>query len=69
MYEFKVQGLTCKNCVKSLKEAIHSIDPKADLEVNLPAQTIKVQNAIDLKSIEGVIEKEGYPIIERRQLA
>ncbi len=68
MYEFKVQGMTCRNCVNSLKKAIQSLDPKVDLEVNLPAQTVKVQSDIDLNSIERAIEEAGYPVIEKRQL-
>lgn len=69
MYEFKVQGMTCRNCVNSLKKAIQALDPKVDLEVNLPAQTVKVRSDIDLNSIERAIEEAGYPVIEKRQLA
>ncbi|QDK44676.1 copper chaperone [Bdellovibrio sp. ZAP7] len=65
MYEFKVQGMTCKNCVNSVRKAIQSVDPKADPEINLPAQTIKLQSVIDFISLESALEEAGYPIIEK----
>ncbi len=68
MYEFKVQGMTCPSCAKSMRMALHSIDAEADVEVNLPSQTVKVKSSKSQKEVAAIIEEAGYPVLEARQI-
>lgn len=68
MYEFKVQGMTCPSCAKSMKKALLTIDSKVDVEVNLPAKTVRVSSSKSENEIAALIEEAGYPILERRKI-
>lgn len=66
MFEFKVKGMTCPSCAKSMKSALLSIDSKVEVEVNLITQTVKVKSNRSEKEIAVLIEEAGYPVIESK---
>lgn len=68
MYEFKVKGMTCPTCAKSMKSALLSIDSKVEVEVNLISQTVKVKSNKSEKEIADIIEEAGYPVIESKSM-
>ncbi len=66
MYEFKVQGMTCGGCVKSVTNSIKKVDAEASVEVDLKTQSIK----IDSKKIQGdfsaSISNAGFDVISSK---
>ncbi|MGZ5279386.1 MAG: heavy-metal-associated domain-containing protein [Pseudobdellovibrionaceae bacterium] len=69
MFEFKVKGMTCPSCARVMRKAISSLDPEVDLEINLPAQTVKVKTNKTEQEIASIIEEAGYPVLESRQIS
>ena len=59
---FQVQGMTCGHCVKAVTEAVKTIDPKAEVQVDLASGKVQVQSEQDRAAIAGAIEEEGYKV-------
>jgi copper chaperone len=64
MKEFKVDGMTCQGCVKSVTNAIKAIDENAEVSVDLGTKIVNVLSAKTEKEIRDSIEDAGYDIIE-----
>ena len=59
---FQVEGMSCGHCVKSVTAAVRSLDPKAEVQVDLPSGKVQVQSQQDRAAIARVIEDEGYKV-------
>lgn len=68
MYEFIVSGMTCGGCVNSVSRAIQSLDSKAEVNVDLKSQLVKVKSLISKDEIKLSIEDAGFPVLETRQV-
>ncbi len=62
MYELKVEGMTCGGCAASVKRALQALDANADVNVDLPAKTVKVETAARLDAVKSAIEDAGYDV-------
>src|SRR5471032_3408645 len=47
MTEFIVEGMSCGHCVNVVTEAIHSLDPAADVDVDLGTKLVRVHSDLD----------------------
>ena len=64
--EFTVAGMTCEHCVRAVTKAVRTIDPEADVQIDLAAKRVAVQSKIaDTRSIEGAIAQSGYEVARR----
>ena len=55
--------LKCKNCVRTVKSALDSVDGVENAEINLDARTATVKfiaAKLDVSNIESAISKAGY---------
>lgn len=59
---FQVQGMTCGHCVKAVTEAVKTLDPKAEVQVDLASGKVQVQSEQDRAALAGAIEEEGYKV-------
>ncbi|MEJ5992195.1 cation transporter [Ramlibacter sp. PS3R-8] len=59
---FQVQGMSCGHCVRSVTEAVRSLDPQAEVQVDLPSGKVQVQSQQDRAAIARAIEEEGYKV-------
>jgi copper chaperone len=60
MYEFKVEGMTCGGCVKSVTRAIQQVDPGCEVAVDLKEKSVKVKSVSSELEIKKTIEEAGY---------
>ncbi len=63
MYELKVDGMTCGGCAASVKRALQALDANAEVDVDLPAKTVKVTTAVQLDAVKAAVEDAGYDVI------
>ncbi len=63
MYELKVDGMTCGGCAASVKRALQALDAKADVNVDLPSKTVKVDTSAQLDAVKAAVEDAGYDVI------
>ncbi len=63
MYEFSVEGMSCGHCVKSVTQAVQELDAGAAVTVDLAAQRVKVESAIELPKLVAAIAEAGFPVL------
>lgn len=60
MVRFKVPGMTCGGCARSITKAIQSVDPAAKIATNVPDRLVTVETAANEQSLAAVIREAGY---------
>ncbi len=66
MYELKVDGMTCGGCAASVKRALQALDTNAQVEVDLPSKTVKVDTSAQLDAVKSAVEDAGYDVLAAR---
>ncbi|MBN8690810.1 MAG: heavy-metal-associated domain-containing protein [Fimbriimonadaceae bacterium] len=56
-----VEGMTCQNCVRHVREALESIPGATDVSVNLQSGEVEVSGVEVRAAIEAVVE-QGYQV-------
>jgi copper chaperone len=59
---FQVQGMTCGHCANAVTQAVKSVDPDAEVKVDLPTGKVEVRTGSDPTRIAQAIEEEGYKV-------
>jgi copper chaperone len=59
---FDVKGMTCSHCERAVTQAVKSIDPAAQVKVDLPAGKVEVQTTQPREAIAHAIAEEGYTV-------
>ena len=59
---FQVEGMTCQHCVRSVQDAVWSVDPEADVQVDLPAGRVDVASAQPRDRLAAAIGGAGYRV-------
>ena len=59
---FDVKGMTCSHCERAVTQAVKSVDPAAQVKVDLPAGKVEVQTAQPREAIAKAIAEEGYTV-------
>ncbi len=62
---FKVEGMTCDHCVKTVKNALLAVEGVSEVEVSLSSGIvkIKVEREIPFEKIKKAIEEWGYKVV------
>ncbi|MDI2112959.1 heavy-metal-associated domain-containing protein [Commensalibacter nepenthis] len=63
MQIFKVEGMTCQHCAKSVKEVIEALPNVDEATVDLDTKTLTIKGNPDHSAVKAVIEEEGYKLI------
>jgi len=59
---FDVKGMTCSHCERAVTQAVKSVDPGAQVKVDLPAGKVEVQTSQPREVIAHAIAEEGYTV-------
>ncbi len=59
--QFQIDNMTCGGCARSVTKAIHSVDPQAKVDIDLPQKRVNVVSAADESAVAAVLEDVGYP--------
>ena len=54
---FQVQGMTCGHCAGAVTEAVKSVDPQAEVKVDLASGKVEVQSQQDRAAMVEVWER------------
>jgi copper chaperone len=60
---FQVQGMSCGHCVGAVTQAVKSVDPQAEVSIDLASGKVEVQSQQDPAAIARAIEDEGYQVV------
>ena len=61
MTEFNVQGMSCGGCASRVTKAVQSVDPSAQVRVDLAKQTVSVESSVARDVLTGALAAAGYP--------
>ena len=59
---FDVKGMTCSHCERAVTQAVKSVDPAAQVKVDLSAGKVEVQTSQPREVIAHAIAEEGYTV-------
>jgi copper chaperone len=60
MLEFNVPTISCGHCVRAVTEAVHEVDPKAQVQVDLAGKTVQVQTEATRAALTAALTQAGY---------
>ncbi len=60
--KMKVPDITCDACAKNITDSIHTMEPDAQVDVDVNSKTVTVDSAASEESIKQVIVAAGYKI-------
>ncbi len=59
--QFNITAMTCDHCVKTVTEAVHTVDPRAIVEVDLDSHRVSVETTESRAAIAEALTEAGYP--------
>lgn len=62
MLKFDVEGMSCGHCVQAVTRAVHLVDPKAEVAVDLAGKTVAVESGGDPGQFAAAVEQAGYSV-------
>ena len=60
--EFHVTGMTCGHCVKVVQNALQTVDPEAQVTIDLPTGHVDVVSEQPRQDLRAAIENAGYEV-------
>ena len=63
-----IQGMSCKNCVTHITEALEELENVTEAEVNLEGGFALVETDGDNEELKEAIEDAGYDVVEIEEL-
>lgn len=61
MLEFDIASLSCGHCARAVTEAVHELDPAAQVQVDLATKHVQVQTAAPREQVAAKLAEAGYP--------
>lgn len=58
-----IEGMSCKNCVGHVKEALEGLDGVSLIEVNLEGKYALVETEVSDEVLKETVEEEGYDVV------
>jgi copper chaperone len=58
--KYKVSGMTCGGCARSVTNAILAKDGQAKVEVDLPSGTVSVAGSLSVDQVKDAVEGAGF---------
>jgi copper chaperone len=60
MIELKLPTMTCGHCVRTVNQTVHRVDAAAKVDVDLPAQTVRIESLHERLEFVRALSDEGY---------
>ncbi|WP_298194383.1 heavy-metal-associated domain-containing protein [Novosphingobium sp.] len=61
--KFRIANMTCGGCAKSVREAIASVDPHADVGFDMPNRVIEFETGENKHQFTLALASAGYPAV------
>ena len=58
--EFSVPAMSCSHCINVITQAIHSVDPAAQVKADLDSHTVEVTSASSREALADALAQAGY---------
>ncbi|RJX30929.1 MAG: copper chaperone [Oxalobacter sp.] len=65
MLTFDIQDMSCGHCAGSITKAIKTIDPQADVNIDLAHKKVTIEGKANAKAVEKAIAEAGFtPVLK-----
>lgn len=61
MLNFTVPNMSCGGCANSVRQAICSLDARAEVQADPPRRHLAVATSLTRQQVEAVLAEAGYP--------
>lgn len=61
-HTFNVKGMSCGHCEKAVTQAIRSVDPHAQVQIDRQQERVQVQSTHSREALAHAIADEGYAV-------
>lgn len=61
MIRLSVPGMTCGGCVRRVSNAIHGVDPAADVNSTLATREVTIATHASEQAVLAALAEAGYP--------
>lgn len=61
-HTFNVKGMSCGHCEKAVTQAIRTIDPQAQVQIDRQQERVQVQSTHSREALAHAIADEGYAV-------
>jgi copper chaperone len=58
--QFKLPDMVCGGCAQSVTQALRQLDPQAQVQVDLPSQTVRVSSAQPREALAQALAGAGF---------
>ncbi|MHA6492497.1 heavy-metal-associated domain-containing protein [Pseudomonas borbori] len=62
VHTFRVDGMTCQHCVKTITAALMARDPAAEVKVKFPGGEVRVTSVMSADELMVAIVEQGYGV-------
>ncbi|MHB1200580.1 MAG: heavy-metal-associated domain-containing protein [Polaromonas sp.] len=59
--EFNVPAISCGHCVKAITETVKSLDPGAQINVDVASKKVTIESAKERTTFAAALTEAGYP--------
>ncbi|HEX6268300.1 MAG TPA: heavy-metal-associated domain-containing protein [Burkholderiales bacterium] len=63
MIELSVKDMTCGHCAGAVTRAVKSVDPQANVEVDLESKRVRVDGGKPAEELIRALHAAGYPAV------
>lgn len=61
-HTFNVKGMSCGHCEKAVTQAIRTVDPQAQVQIDRQEERVQVQSTHSREALAHAIADEGYAV-------
>lgn len=62
MIELTVLGMNCAPCARAVTDAVRSVDPDAEIDIDMNTKLVEIASRADRPRIQAAIESAGYKV-------
>ena len=59
--ELMVENMSCGHCVRAVTDAMHALNPAAEVRVDLARKSLSINGQIDAPAALTALAEAGYP--------
>jgi len=63
MLELNVKDMTCGHCAGVVTRAVKSVDPQANVQVDLETRRVRIDGRSAARELTGALAAAGYPAV------
>jgi copper chaperone len=60
MFSFEIPAMSCGHCVRAITEAVHAVDPAAEVKTDLATHRVEVQSTAPREALVAQLAEAGY---------